>query len=381
MEDKGAASRRARIHWCPTKPFSTDKFTSYLQTSLEARQLTNGGPLQAVLAARVQTLTGCQNRVIPAASGTAALHALCAGWSLKLGRKLSWATQAFTFPPATQGPLSGSLVVDNDESLGGPCIASLSKIADSIDGVVVTNIFGLQTDVLAYESWCTDHGKLLVFDNAATSVGLTHCGRSIHDVGDGAFISLHETKPIGRGEGGAIFVRPELVEFVVRAANFGFLPPRIGMPRAGHRGCSNWRMSDVAAAAILPHLDSVIETGWVARYEAAVSFASAEAQSYGFSLEPIPGLSLRFPTVLACLLVALPISCRGKIDQVIAMLDTHAEAKHYYDPLVEPSKAPVAWQLFNSTICLPFHLDLTQDDVAFMFEKLSRAVGQVADAN
>jgi dTDP-4-amino-4,6-dideoxygalactose transaminase len=82
MEDKGAASRRARIRWCPTKPFSTDKFTSYLQTSLEARQLTNGGPLQAVLAARVQTLTGCQNRVIPAASGTAALHALCAGWSL-----------------------------------------------------------------------------------------------------------------------------------------------------------------------------------------------------------------------------------------------------------------------------------------------------------
>jgi dTDP-4-amino-4,6-dideoxygalactose transaminase len=250
----------------------------------------------------------------------------------------------------------------------------LNEIADSIDGVVVTNVFGLQTDVLAYETWCKDNGKLLVFDNAATSVGLTRCGRSIHDVGDGAFVSLHETKPIGRGEGGAIFVRPELVEFVVRATNFGFSPPRLGMPRAGHRGCSNWKMSDIAAAAILPHLDAVIETGWVARYEAAVSFATAEAQLYGFSLEPIPGLSLKFPTVLACLLVALPMSCHGKVDQVIAVLDAHAEAKHYYYPLVEPSKAPVAWQLFNSTICLPFHLDMTQDDIAFMFEKLSRAV-------
>jgi hypothetical protein len=107
MDDKGGASRKARIRWCPTKAFSPDKFMSYLQTSLESRKLTNGGPLQAVLAARVQTLTGCQNSVIPAASGTAALHALCAGWSLKLGRDLRWVTQAFTFPPATQGPLLG----------------------------------------------------------------------------------------------------------------------------------------------------------------------------------------------------------------------------------------------------------------------------------
>ena len=41
-------------------------------------------------------------------------------------------------------------------------------------------------------------------------------------IGDGSIISLHETKPLGRGEGGAVFVSAEMVPFVHKALNFGY---------------------------------------------------------------------------------------------------------------------------------------------------------------
>lgn len=191
---------QAPIRWCPLKPWDHQAFQQTLQPSLDKRQLTNGGPLQAVLAAKLQALTQSARRVLPAASGTAALHSLVAGWSIKLGRPLRWATQAFTFPSAMQGPLFDSIVVDQDPVLGGPSLKALEAIVGTIDGVIVTNPFGLQTAISTYEAWCKDKGLLLLFDNAASAVGFVEGRSSIHDAGDGAFISLHETKPIGRGE-------------------------------------------------------------------------------------------------------------------------------------------------------------------------------------
>ena len=41
-------------------------------------------------------------------------------------------------------------------------------------------------------------------------------------IGDGSIISLHETKPIGRGEGGAVFVSSDMAPFVHKALNFGY---------------------------------------------------------------------------------------------------------------------------------------------------------------
>lgn len=171
-----------------------------------------------MLETRLSELTKSQRRIVPAASGTDALHALCAAWSLKCGKTLRWATQAFTFPSAMQGPLYGAVVVDNDWALGGPSLSKLSERINELDGVVVTNVFGMLTDRVPYVQWCKDQSKLLIFDNAGTGVGFTPgLDTCIHDVGDDAFISLHETKPLGRGERGAVFVDADMHDFVIRA--------------------------------------------------------------------------------------------------------------------------------------------------------------------
>jgi dTDP-4-amino-4,6-dideoxygalactose transaminase len=354
------------IRWCPEKRLSFLNFERYLSESIAARQLTNGGPLQRVLSSKLIELTDSRRVAIPAASGTAALHALAAALSLQANRRLRWATQAFTFPPATQGPFCDAVVVDNDDTAGGPSLEALSSIA-AIDGVICTNVFGSVCDILFYERWCRENGKLCIFDNAATPVGCVGA-RSIHDCGDGAIVSLHETKPIGRGEGGVIFADAALAPFVQRALNFGFSPG----DRVGDRMCSNYRMSDIAAAAICDHLDAVLSEDWVEAYRQRVAAAALSLNRHGLSL----ALGLQSPPCIpSCLVVALPGgACADAVVDALSRQERAVEAKHYYRPLAGPDTAPVAWALFEGTICMPFHLELSDEDIDYMIRSLVRVL-------
>lgn len=201
----------------------------------------------------------------------------------------------------------------------------------------------------------------MVFDNAASPLGFIEDGRSIHDVGDGSFISLHETKPFGCGEGGAVFVSRELYPFVHQAMNFGYdIPSQV---RAPSRLASNWRMSDIAAAAICDHFDNISSAKWEERHQELTRFAVEQLRRAGKEL----ALPVRYPTVLSCLFIKLESDTNAK--GTCRRLNSHGiEAKHYYEPLVPKSEAPESWKLFDSTICLPFHLDLTREKVQLMID-------------
>ena len=80
------------------------------------------------------------------------------------------------------------MIVDNDITLRGPSVSQLNALVEQIDGIVVTNPFGHVCELAVYEQWCKDNNKLLLLDNAATSVAFTSDGRCIHDVGDGAMV-------------------------------------------------------------------------------------------------------------------------------------------------------------------------------------------------
>lgn len=336
--------------------------------------MTNGGPLQSVLESKLASLTNSQRRVIPAASGTAALHAVCAAWSLKHGKTLRWATQAFTFPSAMQGPLADAIVIDNDWSLGGPCLSKLSERSLEFDGVVVTNLFGMLTDMASYVQWCQENSKLLIFDNAATAIGVAH-GKCIHDMGDGAIISLHETKPVGRGEGGAIFVDTSMHDFVNRAMNFGFSSlGAYGVCRVGHRYCSNWRMSDIAAASATAYIDRIVKYDLVGKINDLICHGVNELNKYpGLAL--LPGLRFPDPAMPPCICLTLPRHVN--VESLIARLaaqERPIEAKQYYRPLCDGAEAPQAWAVFNSCICLPIHVDMHPADVAGMLQTVASEV-------
>jgi dTDP-4-amino-4,6-dideoxygalactose transaminase/carbonic anhydrase/acetyltransferase-like protein (isoleucine patch superfamily) len=358
------------LKWISKKKFNLERFGTYLEPSLKKGHLTNDGPLQRVVSAKIQEVCGSSRRVIMSASGTAALHTLGSAWAIKLGRHLKFATQSFTFPSSIQGPFSNSHILDMDAKLHGPCMKKLNEIVNDIDGVVVTNIFGHLSNCLAYESWCLKHDKILLLDNAATPFGECLDGRCVHDVGHGAFVSLHETKPIGRGEGGAIFLPSDLPIYVHRAMNFGFNV--LCNERVGHRFASNWRMSDFAAAAICDHLDQIVESDWKRKSESLAKFAIGEMEKYPFKLHQ----GLNFPNLCPCLWINVG-ETECDLDIVATYLQRclpRIEAKRYYRPLGSREEHPIAWEIFDKSICLPLNVDMSKEMVAYELDQLNYAI-------
>jgi sugar O-acyltransferase (sialic acid O-acetyltransferase NeuD family) len=367
-----AAESSAKLTWCFIKTFNPERFHSYLLPSLMKGHLTNDGPLQRLVTEKIKKFCGSTKSVLMTTNGTSALHVLATAWEMKLSKRLRWATQAFTFPSSIQGPLCDAIVLDMDDKLLGPSLMQLEELKDSIDGVIVTNVFSQVCDCITYENWCKENGKILLLDNAATAVHFTSDGRSIHDIGDGAFISLHETKPLGRGEGGAIFIPPFLHLYAHRAMNFGF--NIYSTERISHRFASNWRMSDFAAAAVCDHLDHVEDENWLGKHEELMKFTLEELSSN------YPGIRLyndiKFPALLPCLFLTFP-SASCDFDLVATYLhrcNPAIEAKRYYRPLTSPEEAPVAWNLYQKSICLPFHKGLTREMISYQLQELFYAV-------
>ena len=362
------------IRWCPRKRFDVTRFHSYLLRSIENNHITNDGPLQSVCCAKLREFLCCEGQVVLAASGTAGLHALAVGYSLCKGRRLRWATQAFTFPSSSQGPFQDAIIVDCEPGEIGPSLRVLDTLCGAIDGVVVTNVFGLQLNVRAYEEWCLRNGKLLLLDNAATAFGMLDDGRCLHDVGHGSMISLHETKPVGRGEGGALIIPQHAVPFVHRAMNFGFDIP--GNIRIGDRQCSNWRMSDIGAAAICDHLDNVIAEQWIKIQSDKLHLVLKYAESKGFRT-PM-GVAVPRETLASCLFLQLPEST--DVDNTCSYLNhelsggiRRVEAKRYYRPLCDRDVVPNSWKVYDKCICLPFHVSLSLHDLQLAIDKLEAA--------
>jgi len=365
--------RSARLRWCPDVPPDMTRIASYLESSKRKNHFANGGPVTGLLEQRLQAHTGTARRVVCASNGSAAIHCLVAAFCLQYGRVLRFATQAFCFPSSVQGILAKTLVVDIDPVLYGPSLAALDAVRADIDGVVICNVFSSLVGVQAYEEWTRKHGKLLLLDNASCPLGRLPDGRCVHDAGDGAVISLHETKVFGRGEGGALLADPAVVDLARMVQNFGFSSSgglvtfeENSPDGALRRLCGNYKMSDFAAAAILDRLDHIALSGVVAQGQALLCTARAAMRKYNLAFglpEPGPDSFIRSVTV------KVP---DGTAEAIIRALEVYnIEAKRYYRPLVAYSLAPVSWRIYDSIVYLPLHEGITHSNVEWMFERLA----------
>lgn len=224
--------------------------------------MTNGGPCVRRLEEALRILLKVKSRksVIAVCNGCAALHALTSAAELFHGMTLRFATQSYTFPASCQGTLRGCRIVDTNTKLG-PDLIELDLAKSEIDGIIVTNVLGNVTDLQEYEDWCRKNDKLLFLDNAATSC-TTFKGSNSVNLGQGAIVSLHHTKPIGFGEGGVIIADAEYEQFIRQVINFGYDMVKVNsskipsssfsqMNQEWRPQGSNYKMSEVSAAFIL----------------------------------------------------------------------------------------------------------------------------------
>lgn len=212
-----------------------ENIKSLLGASSEANQWTNFGPVSLLLEERLDRLWNT-TKVVMCSSGTSALFALVNMHSYLLGRKLKWVVSSFSFPCCKQGPLADATVVDCDRE----GMFDLTQLPDQFDGIVVTNLFGIDRDLSQYKA-LRDSGKIVIIDSA-TSFHSCH--------GFDEIVSFHQTKPWGFGEGGCAVVKPEYERTFRSVINFGLLPDQNTSSWSG-----NYKISDPAAAFIYDRLD------------------------------------------------------------------------------------------------------------------------------
>jgi dTDP-4-amino-4,6-dideoxygalactose transaminase len=353
------------ISWLAQKTPDMHRIAQMLVESVRLNHFANAGPCASLLEREAKTLLGIGRgrAVVATSNGASALHAIIAAIDLRAGRRLRYATQAYTFPSVGQGPLADAgrlAIVDVDPRTGALDLDALARSGEEVDGIVVTNVLGNVADLSRYEEWAERTGGVVIYDDAATPL-TRYGGRSALDMGVGAAISLHHTKPIGFGEGGLAVVDADLEPFVRRAVNFGYDLVR-GDQRWDPLG-DNRKMSDVAAAFALSYMRENVRR--ISEHHMMLYCEwrrSIEDDSEGGP----PAVSL-FPNfsdgepVAAC----IPVLFRGPVDMA-SFRDMCV--RKYYKPLVdrESGIAPNAWSIYDRVACFPCNLDIGVADVRRM---------------
>lgn len=304
--------------------------------SLSARdnQWANFGPVSAALECELERVLRLppDRAVVMASSATAATFALAGLAAEKLRRPVRWVASAFGFMSTAVGPLSDMRFVDCDAS-GMIDLAALDALPPSSwDGVLVTNLFGLATDLSRYVDFARERGKALLVDGAVAFTGVDRRGVRADEA-----VSLHHTKPAGVGEGGFAIVAREDAGRVRALLNFG-----VGADPVSRPFFANGKMSDIAAAAILERLERL--PTWSALYRA--QYARLLYLARYVDLEPLGTHADRMIVGNIPFVLGAPWQ-DGELPA------TRFETRRYYRPLAPD--APVAADLYGRMINVPCH--------------------------
>jgi dTDP-4-amino-4,6-dideoxygalactose transaminase len=245
----------------PTLP-ETEALIPYLRRIDAANWYSNYGPLwrefRDAFSTRLAERTGAQSvHVAFAANGTSALE--LALRSCALPGHPHCLMPSFTFVATAHAVCNAGLIpyltdVDPDSLVLTPDIAerALCRLPRRPGAVVVVSAFGAPPDVAAWRDFEQAHCVPVVFDAAAAAASLDSVG--VQPLA----VSLHATKVLGIGEGGAVITTDfKLAEQITAMTGFGYL----GAARTSVLRGGNYRISEYAAAiglAALAGLDAKI---------------------------------------------------------------------------------------------------------------------------
>lgn len=321
------------------KIYDHQRLSELLSLSVKANHHANGGPVVRLLENMVASLCRLpeHRRVVAVCNGTAALHIACGLHALDTGApQFRWVTSAFNFFSGHVGPLSGSTALDCDPKGRFDLDALRGLPMNSYDGVIYTNVFAQQSDWDDIAKFCAENGKRFVIDNAT---GLLDRPNSARDPGAPIeIISAHHTKPWGVGEGGFVICDASQEATVRQLSNFA-----AGLPSGSQFAASNYKLSDLAAAAIIDRLERM---PWWGRFynwqERRMHSLMIDADC---GIEPFCGTTVPLsPRAHSPFLCANPVS--------ILDADGPVTLRKYYRPLPSDRPTPNATDLFSRIFSL-----------------------------
>jgi dTDP-4-amino-4,6-dideoxygalactose transaminase len=339
-----------KISWVCKKNINFDQINLKINDCIETKHFTNNGKNVLELRKKIKTLFKINDNkeVLMVCNGAMGINTLISGLNIHFNKKLRWVVQSFTFPCSVQGSLMDSIVLDIDENMG-PDINKLHEIINDYDGILITNCFGCSTNIKLYEDFCAKNNKMLLFDNAATSMTY-YDNQNILNYGNGCMVSLHHTKPIGFGEGGFIIFDKNLLDAMEKTICFGYTATN---KLEFNENASNYKMSELAAIYICDYVENVNKI--YDHHTKMISYFQIKLKE--FNLDTKVKLFPTFSNYNEALCPTIPILFNEEPD-INIFLNNNIEAKKYYYPL--DKNALLSVKLFTNIICLPLNLDIDE---------------------
>jgi len=338
----------------------------FLEEIDKARHYTNFGPLERRLRGSLAELIDPDNRpaIVTLSNATVGLEMVLESFDLPAGSVVC--IPAFTFAATASAIVRcGHSVlvadVDPDTWLLTPSIARKVLEDHAVHAFMPVATFGHPVDEAAWDSFSTETGCHVVID-AAAALGSQRPG--LHCA---AVYSLHATKALGAGEGGVLAVRDEEIsKKILDRTNFGFDISLNDRMVHGHRG-TNGKLSEYHAAVALAAL-SQFNQRLVWRYELEAKYRHDFANMDSRVTLQAP----HHPSVPNYMNVRIPSNhCSQRVQ---ASLEAKGiGTRRWYLPLIHKHPAfadaavahplAVCDSLEADLIGLPFHIDLTHNDV------------------
>ena len=347
------------INWVGNKTVVMNNINNKIQECIESKHFTNGGKNVLQLQKDLKNIFHIDKdkETLLTCNGAMGINAIIGGFNIHFQKKLRWVVQSFTFPTSIQGNLNDSLVFDIDKNMG-PDIKLLEKRKVEYDGLVITNCFGLSVNIELYEKFCYDNNKILVFDNAASSMTF-YKNKNHINYGNASMISLHHTKPIGFGEGGFILFDKEYLESMKKSICFGYTDTN---KHNYNIYANNYKMSEIASIYIseyLKNIDIIFN-----HYTKIIKYFIEKIKKY----QNIKLLQ-NYSDYGLSLLSTIPIIFDKKVN-IDKFIENKIEAKKYYYP-IEYEKNKNSQKIFDNIICLPLNLDISESTIDKYIEILN----------
>ena len=322
------------------KPLDTPLFLELLALSDRENHYANFGPVSDLLEQSIAKMLAlpADRSVVLCKSASAALQVLVGVHELRLNRPMRWVISSFGFFSTRTGTLHDAIVLDCDER----AMLSLDQLAaldpKDWDGAIVTNVFGLTTDLSRYHEFCRANGKSLIVDNA---MALFTEARTGNQPAPDEIISFHHTKPWGMGEMGCMILGTEHASVARALTNFG-----VGLdgPMA-RRHARNAKVSDYDSALVLQRLMNLPQ--WADRYRLQGRRVHSLAVAAG--LEPLGAIPQ------SALMGNLPFLASTEVPKE-RLGNSHLVLRKYYAPLATHTSC--AERLYRRIVNIPCHPDV-----------------------
>lgn len=321
---------------------------------------------------------------IAVSSGTAALHLIVRALGLGPGDEVL--VPSFTFVASVNAILfEGATPVFVDiepETYNLDPDDVARKVTSKTKAIMAVDIFGHPVDWDAILEIAEQH-DLKVIDDSCEALGAEYKGRKLGQFGDAAAFAFYPNKQITTGEGGIIVTDDgEIADLIFSLRNQGrdHMGSWLGHQRLGY----NYRMDEMSAAL------------GVSQFRRLETFLEKRERVAGMYTECLRGFDwVRPPTVkpdvrMSWFVYVITFSEQVKRDEVMkVMAERGIPTRSYFNPIhTQPyilrlfgdlkGRLPITESVGQRTVALPFHNNLSHDEVEMVIEVLENAVLEVS---